>query len=176
MQSAAYADRVPSLRRLLGRPALPEAVRAVALEPGERRLGWGVTTSGDAVLATSLGLRLPGVERLAWADVERAAWRRPVLVVVRVSAVDGAGPRWQLELEQEEELADAVRAQVTASVAWSDHVRLRPSGGVRLVGRRRPGQELLDWQMVFDAGTDPDDPALRAQADAVLLDVRRRIG
>lgn len=167
---------MPSLRRLLGRPRLPEVVRAVALEPGERRLGWGVTTHGDAVLATSLGLRLPGADRLDWADVERATWRRPVLVVVRVSAVDGSGPRWQLELASEEELADAVRAQVTASVGWSDHVRLRPSGGVRLVGRRRPGQDLLDWQMVFDAGTDPQDPALRAQAEAVLLDVRRRIG
>ena len=167
---------MPSLRRLLGRPQLPDAVRAVPLEPGERRLGWGVTTRGDVVLATSLGLRLPGAERLDWADVERATWRRPVLAVVRVSAVDGSGPRWELELEREEDLADAVRAQVTASVGWSDHVRLRPSGGVRLVGRRRPGQDLLDWQMVFDAGTDPDDPALRAQAEAVLLDVRRRIG
>lgn len=175
-QCAAYAGRVPSLRRLLGRPALPEAVRAVALEPGERRLGWGVTTGGDAVVATSLGLRLPGAERLDWADVERATWRRPLLVVVRVSAVDGGGPRWQLELAQEEELADVVRAQVTASVGWSDHLRLRPAGGVRLVGRRRPGQDLLDWQLVFDAGTDPDDPALRAQAEAALLDARRRIG
>jgi hypothetical protein len=167
---------VRSLRRRLGRPQLPEVVRAVSLDPGERRLGWGVTTQGDAVLATSVGLRLPGAERLDWADVERATWRRPVLVVVRVSAVDGSGPRWQLELDAEQELADAVRAQVTASVGWSDHVRLRPSGGVRLVGRRRPGQDLLDWQLVFDAGTDPDDPAIRAQAEAVLFDVRRRIG
>ena len=167
---------MPSLRRLIGRPQLPEGVRAVPLEPGERRLGWGVTTRGDAVLATTLGLRLPGAERLDWADVERATWRRPVMVVVKVSAVDGSGPRWQLDLETEHDLADAVRAQVTASVGWSDHVKLQPAGGVRLVGRRRPGHELLDWQMVFDAGTDPDDPQLRTQAEAVLLDVRRRIG
>jgi hypothetical protein len=166
---------VLSLRRLLGRP-VPDAVRAVGLDPGERRLAWGTTTDGKPVVATDLGLRLPGVPRLDWGDVERATWRRPTLAVVRVSAVDGAGPRWELELADERGLADVVRAKVTASVAWSDHVRLAPAGGVRLVGRRRPGRELLDWQLVFDAGTDPDDPQLRAQAEAVLQDVRRRIG
>ena len=167
---------VISLRRLLGRRALPEAVRAVRLAPGERRLGWATTTSGEPVVATDLGLRLPGADRLDWADVERVTWRRPVLAVVRVSPVDRAGERWELELDEEDDLADVVRTQVTASVAWSDHVRLQPSGGVRVVGRRRPGQDLLDWQLVFDAGTDPDDPVRREQAEAILLDVRRRIG
>lgn len=167
---------VHPLRRLLGLRPLPDAVRAVAVDPGERRLAWAVTTCGQAVVATDLGLRLPGSARLDWADVERATWRRPVLVVVRVSPVDGAGQRWQLELDEEDDLADVVRSQVTASVAWSDHVRLQPSGGVRVVGRRRTGQDLLDWQLVFDAGTDPDDPVRRAQAEAVLLDARRRIG
>lgn len=164
-----------ALLRRLRRP-VPDPVRGVALDPGERRLAWGVTTSGEAVLATDVGLRLPDGQRLAWADVERATWRRPALAVVQVSPVDGAGPRWELELADERDLADVVRTQVTASIAWSDHVRLRPAGGVRVVGRRRPGRELLDWQLVFDAGTDPDDPELRAQAEAVVLDVRRRIG
>ena len=163
-------DLLPRRRRV------PDAVRAVELDPGERRLAWGVTTAGDAVVATDRGLRLPGAGRLDWADVERATWRRPLLGVVRVSPVDGAGARWELELSDEDDLADVVRSQVTSSIAWSNHVRLQPSGGVRVVGRRRPGQDLLDWQLVFDAGTDPDDPALRAQAEAVVLEARRTIG
>ena len=167
---------MPNLGRLLGRHPAPEVVRAVPLDPGERRLAWGVTTRGDAVVATDRGLRLPGSPRLEWADVERATWRRPVLGVSKVAPVDGSGPRWELELTDEHELADVVRTQVTSSVAWSNHVRLRPSGGVRIVGRRRPGQDLLDWQVVFDAGTDPDDPQLRAQADALVQDARRTIG
>ena len=163
---------------LFRRRALPDAVRAVPLAAGERRLGWALTTGGDAVLATSAGLRLPGRPPLPWADVERATWRRPVLTVTRVAPVDGTGQRWQLELagDDEGDLPDVVRTQVTASVAWSNHVRLTPAGGVRLVGRRRPGQESLDWQLVFDAGTDPDDPQLRAQADALVEDARRTIG
>ena len=166
-----------SLRDLLPRRRpVPDAVRAVPLEPGERRLAWGVTTSGDPLVATPRGLHLPGSPRLDWADVERATWRRPVLAVVRVSRVDGSGTRWELELAEEAELADVIRTQVTTSVAWSNHVRLQPSGGVRVVGRRRPGQDLLDWQLVFDAGTDPDDPALRAQAEAAMLEASRTIG
>ena len=155
---------------------MPDQVRAVALEPGERRLGWALTTTGEPVLATDLGLRLPDGGRWAWPDIERVSWRRPQLLVVRVSASEGSGPRVQLELEQEEALADVVRSQVTGSIAWSDHVKLVPSGGVRVVGRRRPGQDLLEWQLVFDAGTDPDDPSLRAQADEVVLRARRTVG
>lgn len=166
-----------SLRdRLLRRDPVPDAVVAVRLDPGERRLGWAVTSSGTAVVATSSGLRLPGEPVLPWADVERAGWRRPVLTVTKMAAVDGTGTRWPLELADEGDLPDVVRTQVTASVAWSNHVRLAPAGGVRLVGRRRPGQDRLDWQLVFDAGTDPDDPQLRAQARALVEDARRTIG
>ena len=164
------------LDRLLRRTPVPDAVRAVELEPGERRRAWSMTSRGDAVIATDLGLRLPGTPRLDWAEIERAVWRRPLLTVSRVASVDGAGQRWQVELTQEGDLPDVIRTHVTASVAWTNHVRLSPSGGVRIVGRRRPGQDLLEWQLVFDAGTDPDDPALRAQAEALVLDARRTIG
>lgn len=155
---------------------MPEAVKAVALEPGERREAWGLTPAGDPVVATATSLLLPGGVRLDWPDVEKATWKRPLLEVVEVAAVSGTGRRWRLELAEEGALPDTVRSAVTASVAWSTHARLRPAGGVRLVGRRRPGQELLDWQVVFDSGSDPGDPELRAQAEALLVDARRTIG
>ena len=159
------------------RRRVPESVRGVALAPGERRATWGLTASGDPVVATDLGLHLPGSSaRLAWADVEKAGWDRPFLTVSEVAVVKAAGRRWRVELADEGELPAVVRTQVSASVAWQDHVALAPSGGVRVVGRRRPGSELLDWQLVFDEDTDPNDPSVQAQAQAVLLDVRQRIG
>ncbi len=149
---------------------------AVVLEPGERRLAWALTPTGQPVVATDVGLRLPDGVRLDWPDVEKATWQRPVLAVVQVAEVSGTGTSWRLQLEQEGDLPDAVRSAVTASVAWSTHVRLQPTGGVRLVGRRRPGLEALDWQLVYDRGTDLGDPAVRGQAEGLLADARRTIG
>jgi len=129
------------------------------------------------VVATELGLRLPATgTRLAWADVEKATWTRPWLEVSELAEVSGSGRRWRIELAEEGDLPAVVRSAVSASVAWQNHVRLSPSGGVRVVGRRRPGSELLDWQLVFDQGTDPADPSLQAQAQTVLLEARQRIG
>lgn len=155
---------------------MPEVVKAVALEPGERRQSWGLTSAGDPVVATDLGLLLPGSPRLAWADVEKATWKCPLLEVVAVAEVAGTGTRWRVQLEDEGDLPDAVRSAVSASVGWSTHVDLRPRGGARLVGRRRPGLELLAWQVVYDVGTDLSDPQVRAQAEALLADARRTIG
>lgn len=158
------------------RRGVPEVVRAVGLERGERRTAWGTTVQGDPLVATDLGLHLPGGARIDWPDVEKASWARPVLEVVAVAPVSGSGQRWRFELDHEGALPDTVRSSVTASVAWSTHVAVHPVGGVRVVGRRRPGQELLDWQLVYDRGTDVEDPVVRAQAEAVLLDARRTVG
>jgi hypothetical protein len=161
---------------LFGRRRVPDAVSAVALDPGERRTAWGLTPGGEPVVATELGLRLPGQPRLDWADVERAVWARPLLTVLRVATVVGTGERRSVQLEDEGTLPDAVRSAVSGSVAWSSHYRLPPSGGVRVVGRRRPGRELLDWQLVYDAGTSVDDPAVQAQVEQLLLAARRTVG
>ena len=161
---------------MFGRRQVPAAVKAVRLEPGERRTSWALTPTDEPVLATSAGLRLPDGSRLDWPDIEKATWKRPFLEVVQVAAVSGAGRRWRLELADEGDLPAAVRSAVTASVAWQNHVMLAPTGGVRVVGRRRPGQELLDWQVVYDEGTDVDDPLVRAQTEEILIDARRTIG
>ena len=162
---------------MFGRRHVPDSVRGVALDPGERRASWGVTASGDPVVATTLGLRLPGTPgRVDWPDVEKASWQRPQLEIAEVAEVSGTGRRWRFELAEEGDLPDVVRSRVSASVGWTTHVALEPAGGVRLVGRRRPGLDVLDWQLVYDQGTDRHDPALQAQAQAALVDARRTVG
>jgi hypothetical protein len=166
--------------KLFRRRPVPAVVRTVTLPRGERRVGWGVTDTGAAVVAATGGLLLPDRELVPWTQVERATWQRPVLTVVEIAPgaapVRGAGPTTVLQLADEAGLAEAVRTGVTGSVAWSTRVRLQPEGGARVVGRRRPGSDALDWQVVYDEGTDVHDPAVRAQVDAVVRRSRASIG
>ena len=163
---------------LFRRTAVPDAVKAVQLGPGERRVAWALTPDGAAVVASSRALHLPDGTTLAWDGIERAHWETPALDVIELTEHAGSGRRHHVELDlaHDTDLPAVVRSRVSASVAWSSHVRLQPRGGVRIVGRRRPGMEVLDWQLVFDADTDPTDQDLRAQAEQHLASARRTIG
>lgn len=161
---------------LLRRRTLPAAVRAVPLPPGERRTAWAVTADGEPVVTTERGLLLPDGPLLEWARVERVLWKPPQFTVLEVAEVVGTGARHVLVLDGPGDLPALVRARVTTSVAWSAHERLAPRGGVRVVGRRVAGQELLTWQLVYDVGTDLGDPLVRTQAQALLDGARRAIG
>lgn len=161
---------------LFSRRRTPDSVRAVVLDPGERRVAWALTDRDEPVVATDLGLRAPGQPRLDWPDVERAVWKRPVLTVLEMHERQGAGRRTELVLSDDGDLPDVVRTRVTVSVAWSSHSRLHPAGGVRVVGRRRPGQMDLQWQLTYDDGTDLSDPTVRLQAERLLEAARRTIG
>lgn len=163
---------MPQLRR----HKAPAAVADVQLDPGERRLAWALSVGGAAVVATEQGLHLPGQPRIDWPDIERVSWKAPGMLVQGIGEVEGAGPRWEVQLADPRNLPEVVRARVVESIGWSEHRGLSPSGGVRLVGRRRQGQELLDWQLVYDRDTGPPDAQQRAQAEAFLLDARRTIG
>ena len=158
------------------RRAVPPAVSALALPPGDRRVAWALTASGEPVVATTSGLLLPGRPLLLWRRVETAVWARPVLRVREVADVAETGPEHVVELPDEADLAEVVRDRVTGSVAWATTARISPEGGVRIVGRRVPGAEDLEWQLVFDQGTDADDPLVRAQAEHALTSARRAIG
>ena len=163
---------------LFRRTAVPDAVKAVELGPGERRVAWATTPDGRPVVASSSALHLPDGTTLAWDAIERAHWEKPTLQLIELTEREGSGRRHEVELDlaRDTDLPQEVRARISASVAWSSHVKLRPAGGVRIVGRRRVGLEVLDWQLVFDRGTDPQDPVLRAQAEEHLAAARRTIG
>ena len=164
--------------RLLRRRPVPDPVRAVTLPAGEHRVAWALTTDGLPVVATDRGLRLPDRALLPWEGIERASFAQPVLTLTELALVEGSGARHALELDLDgvTDLPEVVRTRVAASVAWSSHLRLVPAGGVRIVGRRQPGLEVLDWQLVFDRDTDPHDAGLRAQAEQHLEAARRTVG
>lgn len=155
------------------RSSVPDAVRQ--LDVDERRLAWGLTDDGLPLVATPTALYV-GPERLPWTQVERISWVPSTLTVLEVAEVEGSGRRRSFALAEDRHLAEVVRARVTSSVGWSDRRSLTPAGAVRLVGRRTPGVDLLDWQVVWEQGTDPSDPALQAQAQEWVAALRKTIG
>jgi hypothetical protein len=151
---------------------LPVEVRkALPVEPGERVLAHATTADGGHAVATGRALYLPGGTRLPWQRIDKALWDDEGL---RVLATDGS--EYRVEIVEPGRLPETVRERVTASIVASRHVRLGNRGGVRLVARRAPGTDSLEWEFVFDRGLDPDDPGLRALAEQALEEVRRSLG
>jgi hypothetical protein len=153
--------------------ALPQAVKD--LRTDERRLAWGLTPDDLPLVATPSFLYL-GDEQLPWTQIERISWKPSTLTIIEVAEIEGTGRTRSFVLAEDARLAETIRARVTSSVAWSDRRGLHPSGAVRLVGRRVPGQDLLEWQHVYEPGTDPADPFVRAQVDLMVEALRRTIG
>ena len=170
------------LKRLLAdRRPPPDAVRPLARD--ERVVAWATAEGGGTVLATPLGLWLPapdGPERVPWHLVDKAIWRAGTLTVIAAEDTGGGVlaelPPRSVRLAEPRDLPPTVRARVERSIGYSRHHGLAPSGGVRVVGRRVAGRDGLTWQLVFDAGTDRDDPLLRVQADDLVAAARVETG
>ncbi len=144
------------------KPKLPAALRP-ALEPDERVVAWAAVGDGQALVATTRGLWLPGGARLGWHDIHKAAWSGRELRVTPAESAqvrDGYavlvdGPVVSYLLLDPGELPDQVRTRVTKSVAFTAHYAL-PVGGVRVVGRRVSGENGLSWAVRYDSGTPVD--------------------
>jgi hypothetical protein len=162
---------------VFGRRRKPPAALRPALERNERVLAWTSTSDGDggAVVATNLGLWLPGrTARLGWHQVHKATWSGSNLTVVpSVRIADGIGSDGSpytvmaddttvvVSLSDPDDIPPTVRNRVTKSVAFTAHYQL-PAGGVRVVARRVAGVNGLTWHVRYDDGTDPADPEVQA--------------
>lgn len=159
---------------------LPRSERELLqLERGEKVLAYAGTRGGSKVVATGHALHVPdgagGFTRVPWERVLRAAWQGDLLHVWSDDA------EYRVRLVEAGSVPEVVQERVTSTVVVSRHFDLGP-GGVRIVGRRpthdrpSPAREELRWAMVFDDGTDPDDPGVRAKAEQLLRAVRRQVG
>jgi len=147
----------------LSRRRLPASARP-PLDGDERVVAWASAASSDVVVATNLGLWLPSVEaRLGWHEIHKVTWSGRALQVVPASVVasrDGFVETADLApvnvtLLDPDRVPEQVRTRVLRSVAYSSHHPI-PGGGVRVVGRRLPGQDGLSWAVRPDPGTSID--------------------
>jgi hypothetical protein len=150
-------------RRRLPAPARPKLVR------DERVIAWAATSTGPSrcVVVTNLGLWLPDRERLGWHQIHKAAWSGSRLTVVPAVLVDtregydvtADDSAVQVDLVDAGNVPAEIRTRVTRSVVHTSH-HVLAGGGVRVVSRRRPGVNGVHWQVRYDEGTDPADPAV----------------
>jgi hypothetical protein len=147
-------------------------------------LAWAESSSGVVVAGTRDALYFAtadtGVQtRLPWEQVEAADWDRDTSRL-RVSEVGSWGEErveHDLTLEEPGQVLELVRERVTASVVLQRHVSLRGRRGLRVIARRAPrGDQPLTWLYEYDEGIDPDDPAVRAAAEAALAAARDEVG
>ena len=172
--------------RLFRKRETPPAESVARLDKNERVVSWA-PVAGGAVVATQLGLWLPGVpDRLPWHLIDKATWRSDVLTIVAaVDSGDGVlieQPPRSVRLEQPRDIPQTVRVRVEKAIAFTRHHPLPEADGggvrrgVRVVGRRVPGEDGVSWQLVFDAGVDRDDPAVRAAASSYVKQARAELG
>jgi hypothetical protein len=158
----------------LFRRGVPRALRP-ALGRDERVLAWATTGDDTAVVVTTLGVWLPGQDRLGWHQIHKAAWAAGALtvtpaVLVRETptyAVMADGPQVRTMLGAPGDVPVEIRNRVTRSVGYTAHFEV-PGGGVRVVGRRTPGVNGLSWHVRYDDGTDDADPQVVAATDELV--------
>lgn len=155
---------------------LPSTLRdALTLERGERVLATAPTRGGSHVAATTTALHLPTPQgaftRIPWERVDHATWKDGWLHVQETSRAEH-----HVRLTAPGSVPETVRERVTATIAVSHQARLPGGGNVRIAGRRPATGGDVRWTFVFDAGLDPSDPGLRAQAEQALEDLRRQTG
>lgn len=161
---------------VFGRPKVPPPLRS-QFDREERLLGLA-DDGAAAVAATNLGLWLPlpdegGWRRVGWQDVVKATWTEAGLEVIEgVADTDGVvsdQPPVRYRLQEPRNLPVVVRKRVELSIGRWEQVRV-PGGTGRIVGRREPGVNGVQWTARLDSGT-PDSP----EARAVLVDYLERV-
>ena len=65
---------------------------------------------------------------------------------------------------------------MTATILLSQLLPVSGKQGVRIVARRQPGSDEVQWQIVPDAGVDLADPAVRARVDAAIRVMATELG
>jgi hypothetical protein len=151
----------------------------------ERVVAWAGATRDDVMVATNLGLWLPGAtERLGWHEIHKATWSGRQLAVVParlVRAADGYEvmadqPPLVFTLLDPDNVPDQVRTRVTRSVGYTSHHALPGGGAVRVVGRRVSGVNGLRWTVRYDDGSDPDAPDVADATAALVAEARAGAG
>lgn len=159
-----------------------EVVERAALPRSDKVLASAASTDGCWLLGTRDALVI--VEpletiRLPWERVETADWDRDEerLRVAEVGEFGQVRPVHTFTVPDPGLLLAMVRERVTASVLLQRRVTVSGKRGLTVIARRPPrGRGEIIWACEYDAGVDPDDPAVRRAADEAVRSARDELG
>jgi hypothetical protein len=145
-----------ALWRKLFNQGLP-ADFAGALDNDEAVLAVADVRGGGHLVATSLGLWLPGPRRVGWHLISKATWAGSTLVVVEAAEEGRAGdavllsdlPPQRHVLEAPGKVPEVVHTRVTASFKSKHHI-----GDAWYLQRKVPGRGGVVLQVRPDEGAD----------------------
>jgi hypothetical protein len=175
-----FARRLRLWFRSTSLAKLPAELRP-PLARDERVLAWARVDTGGAVVATNLGLHLPGYGSAGWHEIHKAAWTGQELTITPGAVVEERAdylvtadqPPVTVAVLDPGDLPQVVRSRVTRSVSFSSH-HLVPGGGVRVVARRVPGLDGLSWAVRYDQGTDPHAPGVTDATQQLVRSARNQ--
>lgn len=156
---------------------LPDDARAaLELARGERVLSAARQRDGDWIAATDQALVGAGW-RAAWSAATHAQWYDDASTLA-VAWLDDDGERHERSLLLDEPglLPETVHERVTATILLSQHLPVSGRQGVRVVARRQPGSDEVQWQVVPDAGVDAADPQVSARVAQVMRAMGTELG
>lgn len=146
------------------------------LQHGERVLVTAGTSDGETAAATTHALHVTRadatVQTTRYVEILSARWDPDAATLHLVTV---AGPV-RLRMAGSSLLPETVRERVQSSIVLSQRVSARGRGGATVVARQTPGVDQLSWQVRYDGNADPDDPALSAQVEATLAELRAQTG
>lgn len=172
------------MRKWFGRGVtVPDEVSARAgLGRGEAVLARAATNDGTWLLGTRDALVIvEPVEtiRIPWERVETADWDRDEsrLRVAEVGEFGQVRPVHVFSVPDPGLLLQMIRERVTASVLIQRRVVVSDRRGLMVIARRPPrGQTEITWAYEFDAGVDPEDPAVQEAAASGLRAAQEELG
>jgi hypothetical protein len=156
---------------------LPDDARAALhLARGERVLSAARQRDGEWVAATDQGLVGAGW-RAVWSAATHAQWYDDASTLA-VAWLDDEGGRHERSLVLDEPglLPETVHERVTATILLSQHLAVSGRLGVRVVARRQPGSDEVQWQVVPDVGIDAADPQVSDRVAQLMRVMATELG
>jgi hypothetical protein len=160
----------------------PELVLAAAgLARGEKVLAFA--QDGDRwLLGTRFALVVVSAGedtvRLPWEEIQAADWDQDAetLSVAEVGRYGAERASYLFRLDDPVLLLQLVRERVTASVVLQRGFLVDGKKGFKVIGRRSPNGGPIAWMHEYDAGIDPEDPAVVQAAAEALAQARADAG